>query len=164
MTEKSTSLIISTKTDLNSLRFNKYILIGKITNCNWNYRSSAFYMHDLVKAITLFKSYVFHFSISLTVYMEHNRNYIFIIIFIFLNFQQNFLSFTWQFHITGLFKDDKKNAELSEMISDTIFKLINENQDVITDTGINIITAIFNKLMSNVNLGDLINPKLIWLT
>ena len=66
--------------------------------------------------------------------------------------------------MTGLFKDDKKNAELSEMISDTIFKLINENQDVITDTGINIITAIFNKLMSNVNLGDLINPKLIWLT
>jgi len=63
--------------------------------------------------------------------------------------------------MTGLFKDDKKNAELSEMISDTIFKLINENQDVITDTGINIITAIFNKLMSNVNLGDLINPKLI---
>jgi len=32
MTEKSISLIISTKTDLNSLRFNKYILIGKITN------------------------------------------------------------------------------------------------------------------------------------
>jgi len=63
--------------------------------------------------------------------------------------------------MTGLFKDDKKNSELSEMISDTIFKLINENQDVITDTGINIITAIFNKLMSNVNLGDLINPKLI---
>ncbi|KYN37283.1 hypothetical protein ALC56_08340 [Trachymyrmex septentrionalis] len=67
----------------------------------------------------------------------------------------------FDFHVLDLYKDDKKNAELSKMISDMVLKLINENQNVITNTSINIITAIFNKLMSKVNLGNLIKPKLI---
>ncbi|KYQ47432.1 hypothetical protein ALC60_13553 [Trachymyrmex zeteki] len=50
----------------------------------------------------------------------------------------------FDFHVTGLYKDDKKNVDLSKMISDTVFKLINTNQ-VIAKTVMNIITMIFNK-------------------
>ncbi|KYN06265.1 hypothetical protein ALC62_02757 [Cyphomyrmex costatus] len=61
------------------------------------------------------------------------------------------------FYVTGLYKDDKKNAKLSKMIANEVPKLINENQDKIVNTSIKFITEMFNKLLSNVNLSDIIN-------
>lgn len=50
MTEKSVSLIISTKIDLNYLRFDKFILIGKITT-NLQLKLSEFNILHVMKAV-----------------------------------------------------------------------------------------------------------------